>query len=280
MGRITLTELKNVSPFRKVAMATWRTAKDPTVYSKFEVDIEPTLKVIKEHNEQNNTNININHVVGKVIAKILNEVPELNGMIRGSKIYLRDSVHLNYLVNVPHETEKKSLRKASLSSCSVHNAETLKIDAIAKIMEERVNIARNKEDPYINSNMSMFNIMPWWIVKYYLNFASWLIYGLNINLGLFGVPKDPFGSVIITNVGSLGIKHAYAPLVPYTRSPLLITIGAIHKKPWVIDDQVVVREILPLYITYDHRFVDGVHAASMVKIATELFNNPKDLIFS
>lgn len=39
MGKVDLELLDDVSPFRKVAMGTWRTAKDPSVYGIMEVDM-------------------------------------------------------------------------------------------------------------------------------------------------------------------------------------------------------------------------------------------------
>jgi pyruvate dehydrogenase E2 component (dihydrolipoamide acetyltransferase) len=97
---------------------------------------------------------------------------------------------------------------------------------------------------------------------------------------MFGFPKDPFGSVMITNVGSLGIDVAWAPLCPYTRVPLLLTVGAISEKPWVVDGKVEVRPIMPIAVTFDHRLIDGIHAAQMAKTFKELFADPEKLLLA
>ena len=42
------------------------------------------------------------------------------------------------------------------------------------------------------------------------------MYTFNLDLSGLGMPRDAFGGVTITNVGSLGLDIAYVPLVPYT----------------------------------------------------------------
>jgi pyruvate/2-oxoglutarate dehydrogenase complex dihydrolipoamide acyltransferase (E2) component len=44
------------------------------------------------------------------------------------------------------------------------------------------------------------------------------------------------------------------PIMPYS---LGFTLGGISKRPWVVDDQVVVRECLDFTITVDHIITDG-----------------------
>jgi pyruvate/2-oxoglutarate dehydrogenase complex dihydrolipoamide acyltransferase (E2) component len=64
-----------------------------------------------------------------------------------------------------------------------------------------------------------------------------------------------------TSVGMWGIGHAYSPLAHYYRVPVLVLVGAVRKAPTVVDDAVVVRPMLTLTATFDHRYADGYHAA-------------------
>ena len=58
-----------------------------------------------------------------------------------------------------------------------------------------------------------------------------------------------------------GIGHAYSPLAHYYRVPVLVLVGAVRKAPTVVDDAVVIRPMLTLTATFDHRYADGYHAA-------------------
>jgi pyruvate dehydrogenase E2 component (dihydrolipoamide acetyltransferase) len=50
--------------------------------------------------------------------------------------------------------------------------------------------------------------------------------------------------------------------------------GEIHEAPLVQDGEEVVGEATPLSATFDHRLLDGVHAANMVRLVKRLFGDP------
>jgi pyruvate dehydrogenase E2 component (dihydrolipoamide acetyltransferase) len=63
----------------------------------------------------------------------------------------------------------------------------------------------------------------------------------------------------ITNYGHFGGTFA-TPVINYPDVAILGT-GKISDKPWVRDGQIVIRKILPLSLTFDHRVTDGVDAS-------------------
>ena len=67
---------------------------------------------------------------------------------------------------------------------------------------------------------------------------------LNLDLRWAGIPSDPFGSVMITNVGSLGLDTAYVPLVPYSHVPILLALGAVKDSAVVEDGKVVAGKVM------------------------------------
>jgi pyruvate dehydrogenase E2 component (dihydrolipoamide acetyltransferase) len=79
---------------------------------------------------------------------------------------------------------------------------------------------------------------------------------------------------MITNVGSLGLDVAYPPLVHYARLPMLIALGAIQDAPVVENGAVVVGKTMKVNVTFDHRFIDGAHAAAMAKTLRAWIEQP------
>lgn len=71
------------------------------------------------------------------------------------------------------------------------------------------------------------------------------------------------GTFTITNLGSLEIE-TFLPVINVPECAIL-GVGAIQKKPVVIDDQVVIRSRLGLTLAFDHRLVDGVPAARFLQ---------------
>ena len=81
MGKISLTKVKNTSVFRKIAMGTWKTAKDPGVYATAEIDVTNTLAMLPEYEKKHGVKISPAHLVGRAAAYCMKRRPEINAMI-------------------------------------------------------------------------------------------------------------------------------------------------------------------------------------------------------
>ena len=279
MGKINLLKLEDTSPFRKIAMGSWKTVKDPSVYGEVEIDVTDVLPKMREFSSKHGIKITPLHLVAKAVTYCIKQRPEINALIRGSRIYLRKNLSLFFQVNIPGSDKFDKVKKATLSGAVIHEAEDLSLLEIVKKLHEKAASIKSNQDKELSKNIAIFKFLPWWLSSAYLNLASFLLYGLNLDLSFLGFPKDPFGSIMITNVGGLGIDKAWAPLVPYTRVPLVITLGAIKKKPWVLNDEILAREILTVCFTFDHRLIDGVHASQLSQQFKECFQNSEKYFF-
>lgn len=67
------------------------------------------------------------------------------------------------------------------------------------------------------------------------------------------------GTFTISNLGSVGVKY-FTPILNYPESAIL-GLGSIEDVPKVIDGKVVIRKVMPLSFTYDHRIIDGATAS-------------------
>lgn len=84
------------------------------------------------------------------------------------------------------------------------------------------------------------------------------------------------GTFTITNYGAVGAGFG-APIIKYPEAGIL-GVGAITKKPVVLDDEIVIRSILPLSLSFDHRIIDGADAGRFVAEVKTLLGNPKLLL--
>jgi len=82
---------------------------------------------------------------------------------------------------------------------------------------------------------------------------------------VLGVRKEAFGGAMVTSVGMWGVPQAYSPLAAYYRVPLLVCVGAVTPRPVAVAGRVVVRPMFTLTATFDHRYVDGYHAAQFAE---------------
>jgi len=83
------------------------------------------------------------------------------------------------------------------------------------------------------------------------------------------------GVFTITNIGVIGSTY-FTPIVNYPESCILGT-GRIEDKPVVIDNKIVIRKIMPISFTYDHRVLDGAEAARFMNDLKNLLEKPSSL---
>jgi pyruvate dehydrogenase E2 component (dihydrolipoamide acetyltransferase) len=117
--------------------------------------------------------------------------------------------------------------------------------------------------------------MPYRFVRWVVEALGYLCFELNLDLRWAGIPRDPFGSAMVTNIGSLGLEEAYVPLVPYSHVPLLLAVGAIQDEAVVENGALLAGKVFRVCATFDHRVLDGVHASNMSKHLTRIFADPE-----
>jgi len=80
------------------------------------------------------------------------------------------------------------------------------------------------------------------------------------------------GTFTVTNAGNIGGLLA----TPIINVPEVAILGvhAIRRRPWVVDEEIVIRDILLLSLSLDHRVVDGAVGAHFMNRVKELLENP------
>ncbi len=84
------------------------------------------------------------------------------------------------------------------------------------------------------------------------------------------------GTFTITNVGALGGMWA-TPIIVHPQVAILCSLRA-HKKPVVRNDEVVIRTIMPLTVSFDHRVLDGADAAKFMTHIIILLEDPMRML--
>lgn len=84
--------------------------------------------------------------------------------------------------------------------------------------------------------------------------------------------KSNMGTVIVTSLGSVGRVPAW--IVPTTIHNLAFGIGTIVKKPRVVGEAIVPRDVLHLTVSFDHDVIDGVPAGRFTQNLVRLLEDP------
>ena len=270
MAHLALTQKKEVSSFRKMAIGTWQTAYDPTVYGTMRIRMDKAMEYIEKFRECYGVRLTVTHLVAKAVAEGLKRCPDANAILRFNKIYLRDKITLSVLVVQADQGDGK----VDLTAARIEDAEQKSLKALAAEMQETIDKVRNRKDKSLEKGKGTIAMIPFMWMNVFLKLVGFFMYTLNIDLSFLGMPRDAFGGVTITNVGSLGLDIAYVPLVPYTNTPIFIAPGAVLDMPVIEDGKVVRGKVMSLNASFDHRFIDGFHAGILAKTVKEMMENP------
>ncbi len=270
MPNLELTPKQDVSSFRKIAIGTWRTAADPSVYGTLEVTMDRALDYIREFREKTGKHLTVTHLIARAVAHALRECPDANSLLRFNRIYLRKRVGIFMQVVMTDEGSEK----IDLSGVTIYDVADKDLLQISDEVDAKVAAVRKREDPALEKSRGLISRIPYLLVGLFLRLIAFLGFTLNLDLRRFGIPNDPFGSVMITNIGTLGLDMAYVPLVPYSRVPILLATGAVRDTPVAEEGQVVIRKTMKVNATFDHRFIDGFHAAVMARTLRRWLEDP------
>ncbi|HWE26604.1 MAG TPA: 2-oxo acid dehydrogenase subunit E2 [Polyangia bacterium] len=270
MPNLELVRKDDVSSFRKIAIGTWRNAYDPSVYGSIELRMDEAVRYIAAFREKTGKKLTVSHMMAKAAAMVLKECPDANAILRWNRVYLRKRIGVFFQVVMTDEGE----HKVDLSGATLYDVEGKSLVEIYDEFNGKVESVRARKDPALEKTRKTFLGIPYFALNGVLRFISFLSYTLNLDLRGFGIPQDPFGSIMITNIGSLGLDTAYVPLVPYSRVPILIATGAVKDVPVVEAGKIVPGKVMRVNATFDHRFIDGFHASVMSRVLKQWIEHP------
>ena len=268
MPHLELIPKDNISSFRKLAIGSWKTAYDPTVYGTMTLRMDKAVAYIEAFRQKTGIRLTVTHLLARAMAEALRRCPDANAILRFNKIYLRKRITVSTLV------VQTDGGKVDLTSAKIDDAEQKSLRQIAAEMEAAVQKVRQRKDEMMEKGKGTVQKIPYLFLNLFTWLISFLMYTLNLDMTWAGMPRDAFGSAIITNVGSLGLDTAYVPLVPYTRVPIFIAPGAIKDAAVVEDGKVVPGKIMNVNASFDHRFIDGFHAGVLATTLREMLENP------
>lgn len=80
------------------------------------------------------------------------------------------------------------------------------------------------------------------------------------------------GTISITNIGVFGIDAGTPILNPGEAA--ILALGAVRKMPWEYQDEVALRQVMTLSLSFDHRLVDGEQGSRFLQDLGTILTDP------
>ncbi len=251
--------------WRMVASAIYKRPTDSKILGQSEVDVTD-LEAYISGKRKKGIKVTLTQVLTLAAARALRyDVPELNVYLRRGRIIPRPSV--DAMVSV-------LLEGSELGSVRVPHADELTIDEMAHFIAAEIKKARGGDENKTMEMKAKLAAVPWpfrnWIFQAIRTFTQKWGY----SLPRFGLTPQSFGSFIVSNIGTLGLDLGFPALMPTSNVSFVLILGAVNKKPWVVNDEIVPRKILMLGAALDHRVCDGSHGGRLFRYLKYIIKNP------
>jgi len=243
------------SAWRVISTAVYGAPNEGKIYGTLEIDVTEAWEMIKS-NRAEGRRITMTHLVAGAIGRSLGwDIPEMNAFVKRGSVVLRDEVIVTVAVNMHGGKE--------MTSVKLYDAHKKTVFQIADEIRHRVSKARGGSDNDTMENKSFMAKIPWPFRRMAFLLFRFITNTLGLQIKSLGLGHNAFGSILLSNIGSHGLTTGMAALFPGSKLPAVIIMGKEEDKAVVRDGEIVIRKILPLTGTFDHRIVDGYHAGML-----------------
>ena len=253
------------TPWRVTAAAIYTTPTDSRVYGTLEIDVTDARKFIAEK-RKSGTKLTMTHIVTAAVSRaVAFDVPEMNCFIRRGKVIGRK--RLDAMIPVAMNDG------AGVTSVIIEDAHARTVSSIASEIREKAQTARSGVESRAARNKYLLNRIPWPLRRPVFLLLKWLTVDMGIEIRALGLSAHSFGSFVISDIGSHGLKTGMTGLMPAAKIPAVIVLGQVEEKPVVRKGEIVIRTMLPLTGTFDHRIVDGGQIGKLARGIRRNFRN-------
>ncbi len=274
----------------------WR--EIPHVSYMYEADVTEIFSLYKKMNSEYKTKISFNTLVLKIITEGLKAAPEMNSHINFNRRLVRGQINTFDSINI---SMPMILPDGKMMTVNLRNFENRDLDEMTVYINDITRRAENTNLTEALFSVSLHDTIKSLKKGHILKTVYRLVgskTGKHRVRTLSGKAKKEYeaipeterltafdleqGTVTVSNIGStyLGQNGAMALLEIVPPQVCAFGVGAVQKKPVVTEeDEIEVRQILPVCIAFDHRALDFGDIVPFMKKLDEIFANP-EIIYS
>ena len=255
------------TPWRVTSAAIYTTPTDSRVYGSLDIDVTEAKKFLDRQREKG-VKLTMVHLTTVVLARaVAFDVPEMNCFIRRGAVVGRE--HLDVMLPVQVGGD------AGVTAAIIRNAHARKVSDIAEEVRKKAEKSRGGKEIKTAKNKYMLNRIPWPFRRPVFRLLKWITIDMGVEIKALGLSAHSFGSFIISDIGGFGLNTGMTSLMPAAKIPCVIVLGKIEEKPVVRNGEIVIRTILPLTGTFDHRIVDGMQIGKLARGIKRNFRKPE-----
>ena len=235
-----------------------------------EVDSSPTRALADRLNAERSPDRPVTqfHMLLRGLTLVFSEFPRLNRFVAGGRHHDRNGIWLAFSAKMRLDLDAPVFARKMRFSPDESLLEM--VDRIYEVLDEGRSGRESASDKEVHAILRL----PGPLRRAVVRVGRWLdAAGL---LPQAMIDNDPlYASAFVANLGSVGLDAAYHHLFEHGTTPVFVTMGRVHRAPYVRDDgSVASREIFALKYTFDERTEDGFYAARALARLKVLLEDP------
>jgi hypothetical protein len=246
----------------------WPRPRDSSIHADLSVDATAVRAVTRAAREAGHR-VTVTAILAKVVGRMLVEHPDMNLDVRGGELRPRNANDV-WVTMADDEGHLAGRRVNNLDERDLLGVQG-RITAAGEVHRQGESLASTLVTRAVAS-------LPLIVMRPLLRLFEFMLHSLRIPVPIFGISREGFGAVHITNVGPFGLRHVAAPIPPIAGQSFLLAVGEIHEAPVVREGEVEVGHVLPITATIDHRVVVGLRGGEWYDTFTELLTNVDHLL--
>lgn len=235
------------------------------------VEISETDRWLRAKRADGYKGLGMVHLFIAAYIRVLCHLPGLNRFVSGQRVYARNTITINMMV-------KRGITVDSEETCAKVDFElTDTIYDVYRKMNDAVEEIRSSDDSGTEKAARILMSTPRLLLKLAVKLIKLADYFDWLPMSLLRV--SPFhGSMIITDLGSLGIGPIYHHIYNFGNLPVFLAFGA-KRREVELDrhGQPVEHKYVDYKIVCDERICDGNYYASAFKYLRYYLKNPHEL---
>jgi pyruvate dehydrogenase E2 component (dihydrolipoamide acetyltransferase) len=254
------------TPWRVTSAAIYTTPTDSRIYGTLDIDVTDAKRFL-DRKRAEGVKITMTHLATAVLSRaVAFDVPEMNCFIRRGAVVGRERLDVMVPVSIGGD--------AGVTAVIIRDAHAKPVSAIAEEIRNKASMGRSGSEIKAAQNKYLLNRIPWPLRRPVFRLLKWITVDLGLEMKALGLSAHSFGSFVISDIGSFGLHTGMTALMPAAKVPAVIVLGKVEDKPVVRRGEIVIRTVLPLTGTFDHRIVDGMQIGKLARGIKRNFRKP------
>ncbi len=264
--------VRDLPPLKAVMMHLMPKRTEAEVWLPDKLDVTDLLKYVEKKKAANpNLKITPFQCIITALARMAKERPLTNCFVQDKQLYERNKLTIGFVCKVKKEDD-------ATEELIIYTADDRdSLNNVCSKITKKIMLAKENAGHISTADRSIKKLarLPHGILTVLLAILRKLDY-FGADLSFLTDGDINYCSILVSNLGSVGMSSIYHHLNNYGTNSMVVTLGKIHKEEVIYPDGTrKVRDLLDIGTTVDERVADGFYYSQSVILLKKIIENPE-----